>query len=64
LIIATTSVEHFLREVDLVSSFSTTISVPRLTTVQHVTTVLEELSIFQPEQIEEIHQSLQASNYM
>lgn len=58
LVLCTTSNEHFLREVDLLSSFSTVIHVPRLTKPEHIIAVLEETRAFNDEEINEVSHEL------
>ena len=59
--LATTSNEHFLRDVDLLSSFSTVITVPKLTTTDHIAAVLEETGAFGVEEINTIRYQLDRS---
>jgi len=61
LVLATTSNEHFLRDVDLLSSFSTMINVPKLTTTEHIAAVLEETGAFGVEEINTIRYQLDRS---
>lgn len=58
LIIATTSTEHFLREANLIYSFSTMINVECLTKPEHVCAVLEETGGFETEEIDRIKNKL------
>ena len=61
LVLATTSNEHFLRDVDLLSSFSTVITVPKLTTSDHIAAVLEETGAFSEEEVNQIRYHLDKS---
>lgn len=63
LVLCTTSNEHFLREVDLLSSFSTIIHVPRLTKPEHIVAVLEETHAFNDEEVNEISHELQKPSF-
>lgn len=54
----TTSCEHFLREVDLIDSFSNLIHVPLLKRPEHIITVLEETNAFSDKEINEISHEL------
>jgi hypothetical protein len=62
-VLATTSNEHFLREADLLSSFSTVIHVERLTAPKHVSAVLEDSGVFTPEECQLIESKLRAHDY-
>jgi len=61
LVLATTSNEHFLRDVDLLSSFSTVISVPKLTTADNIAAVLEDTGAFSDEEVRQIRNHLDKS---
>jgi hypothetical protein len=63
LVLATTSNEHFLRDVDLLSSFSTVIPVPKLSASNHVVAVLEETRAFDAEEIDRIKRTLDRSTF-
>jgi vesicle-fusing ATPase len=63
LVLATTSNEHFLREADLLSSFSTVIHVERLTQPKHVAAVLEDSNVFTPEECQYIEGKLHTGEY-
>uniref|UniRef100_A0A915EHE6 Vesicle-fusing ATPase n=1 Tax=Ditylenchus dipsaci TaxID=166011 RepID=A0A915EHE6_9BILA len=63
LVIATTSNEHFLRDTDLTNSFSQTIAVPRLTTAEHIVTVLEDTAAFSAKEIHDIRKELDHTTY-
>ena len=62
-VLATTSNEHFLRDVDLLSSFSTVITVPKLTTANHIAAVLENTGEFNSEEIDQIRRTLDRSAF-
>ncbi|KAI1722004.1 ATPase family associated with various cellular activities (AAA) domain-containing protein [Ditylenchus destructor] len=63
LVLATTSNEDFLRQVDLVNSFSSVITVPRLRTVAHIITVLEDNGAFSDAEIARIRDTLNKSTF-
>ena len=63
MVLATTSNEHFLRDADLLSSFSKVIHVERLTQPKHVATVLEESGAFTPEECQYIADKLRSGEY-
>jgi hypothetical protein len=62
-VLATTSNEHFLREADLLSSFSTVIHVERLTQPKHVAAVLKDSNVFTPEECQKIEGKLHTGKY-
>ena len=57
--LATTSNEHFLREVDLLNSFSNTMHVPRLNSVEQIMTVVDETSSFTDSERHQLRMKLQ-----
>uniref|UniRef100_A0A914CQU3 Vesicle-fusing ATPase n=1 Tax=Acrobeloides nanus TaxID=290746 RepID=A0A914CQU3_9BILA len=59
LVLATTSNEHFLREVDLLNSFSNTMHVPRLNSVEQIMTVVDETSSFTDSERHHLRMKLQ-----
>jgi len=63
LVLATTSNVHFLRDVDLHSSFSNVIAVPQLTTIAHIVAVLENRGEFSAEEIDQIRKKVEREEH-
>lgn len=59
LVLATTSNENFLREVDLLSSFSTVINVPKLTTANDIVAVAENAMKLNSDEIGQVRRMLE-----
>jgi len=58
-VLATTSNENFLREVDLLSSFSTVINVPKLTTANDIVAVAENAMKLNSDEIGQVRRMLE-----